>query len=668
MTERVKRQLKLLNDRTYRKLRHAPEQDPETVILQWDKQTEAGEAARFAYACFCEKEAVFHGEDLFGFNRYCSGALPEKGRFGNIVIDYDTVLAKGLCGILEDVDARRPTADAKARAYYDAIAVCYNATFGLVDMYEKAAREAGNLRLADALLRVPRRGARDYYEALIMLRFLSYILRLCRCVHLPLGRFDRYMRPYYDASVAAGASEAELLELTELFFIAMNFDTDLYIGIQKGDNGQSLVLGGCDKQGNEVFGPLSEICLQASEELALIDPKINLRVNKNTPLSLYERGTKLTKQGLGFPQYSNDDIAIPFLTSLGYDLEDARDYAMAACWEFIVSGNGADIPNRNSFDYPKVIEKATREALPGAESFEAFLEAVGVAIERECDALIAHCNARPATVPEVLISSFVSPTIERGRDISGGGAKYNNYGLHGAGLSTAADALAAIRECVFERKYCTKEELLAALEADFVGYESLQRKLLDCPKMGNNDDRADRLGCYLMQRYSSYLNGKPNNRGGIYRAGTGSAMVYITHAAAVGATADGRRAGAPFASSYSPSPDARLRGPLSNIQSFTKFDLRKICNGGPFTIEIHDTVFRNDEGERKVAQLVKTYIDLGGHQIQINAINRDRLLDAQAHPENYPNLIVRVWGWSGYFTELDTVYQNHIIKRMEFTV
>ena len=667
MTERVKRQLKLLNDRTYRTRRVSPLLPPDEAERQWDPYTDAGDAERFVYACSCEKEPVFHGEDLFGFNRYCTGAL-SKGRFGNVVIDYETVLSKGLCGILADADARRATADAQAISYYDAIRTCYEAAFGLVDRYEQAARAEGNVRLADALLQVPRYGARNYYEALIVLRFLSYILRMNRCVHLPLGRFDCYMKPYYEASLAAGATEAELLELTELFFIAMNFDTDLYIGIQKGDNGQSLVLGGCDREGNEVFGALSEICLQASEELALIDPKINLRVNQSTPLALYERGTRLTKQGLGFPQYSNDDIAIPFLISLGYDPADARDYAMAACWEFIVTGNGADVPNRNSFNYPKVIEKATKEHLLASESFEAFLEAVGREMELECDRMIAHCNEVKPRSPDVLISSLIQPTVLRGKPISRGGAKYNNYGFHGSGMSTAADALAAIRACIYEQRYCSKETLLAALEADFVGYEELRRWLLDCPKMGNNDDRVDALGCFLMERFSSYLNGKPNERGGIYRAGTGSAMTYITHAAKVGATADGRKAGTPFASSYSPSPDARLRGPLSNIQSFTKFDLRKICNGGPFTIEIHDTVFRNDEGEKKVAQLIKAYIDLGGHQIQINAINRERLLDAQAHPENYPNLIVRVWGWSGYFTELDTVYQNHVIKRMEFTV
>ena len=667
MTDLVKRQLKLLNDRAYRARRVAPAIPPEEAELQWDKYTESGDAARFAYAVSCEKEAVFHGEDLFGFNRYCTGAL-EHGRFGNVVVDYEGILSKGLCGILAEADALRPTADAEAIRYYDAIRACYEAAFSLVDMYEQAARKAGNLRLADALLQVPRHGARSYYEALIVLRFLSYILRLNRCVHLPLGRFDVYMKPYYEASLAAGATEAELLELTELFFIAINFDTDLYIGIQKGDNGQSLVLGGCDRTGCEVFGPLSEICLQASEELALIDPKINLRVNKSTPLSLYERGTRLTKQGLGFPQYSNDDVAIPFLTSMGYDLEDARDYAMAACWEFIVSGNGADIPNRNAFDYPRVVEKATREHLMECDTFESFLAAVGAAMDERCDQMIAHCNEPHRYTPEVLISSFILPTVQRGRTVQNGGAKYNNYGFHGAGMSTAADALCAIREGVYERREITKEQLLAALEADFVGHEALRERLLSYPKMGNNDDRADSLGCWLMERFSSYLNGKPNDRGGIYRAGTGSAMTYISHAAKIGATADGRRAGTPYASSYSPSPDARLQGPLSNIQSFTKFDLTKICNGGPFTIEIHDTVFRNDEGERKVAQLVKAYIDLGGHQIQINAINRDRLLDAQKNPENYPNLIVRVWGWSGYFTELDTVYQDHVIRRMEFTV
>ena len=145
-------------------------------------------------------------------------------------------------------------------------------------------------------------------------------------------------------------------------------------------------------------------------------------------------------------------------------------------------------------------------------------------------------------------------------------------------------------------------------------------------------------------------------------------MAYVFSARECPATADGRRSGEYYSSSYSPSLSVRLNGPLSVIQSFTKFDMTRIINGGPLTMEIHDTVFRNEDGIRKVAQLVEAYIRLGGHQLQLNAINRERLLDAREHPEDYPNLIVRVWGWSGYFCELDPEYQEHIITRAEFGV
>jgi len=145
-------------------------------------------------------------------------------------------------------------------------------------------------------------------------------------------------------------------------------------------------------------------------------------------------------------------------------------------------------------------------------------------------------------------------------------------------------------------------------------------------------------------------------------------MEYVLSSEGVPATANGRRAGQPYPSSFSPSMDVKTSGLLSVIQSFTKYDMTNIINGGPLTLELHDTVFRNDEGIDKVAQLVRAFVRLGGHQLQLNAINRDRLLDAQKHPENYPNLIVRVWGWSGYFNELDVKFQDHIIRRVEYSV
>ena len=267
------------------------------------------------------------------------------------------------------------------------------------------------------------------------------------------------------------------------------------------------------------------------------------------------------------------------------------------------------------------------------------------------------------------LSIFVDGCLEKGLDLSQGGAKYYNYGCHGAGIATAADALEAVRTVIFEEKSITPDELLAALDADFKGYEVLQNRLLSCAKMGNNVDTVDAIASELMETFAASMNHKPNDRyGGVWRAGTGSAMEYISSARVCPATADGRHAGEAYGCSFSPAITTRLDGPLSVIQSFTKFDLTKICNGGPLTLEVHDTVFRNAEGEKKVAQLVKAFIHLGGHQLQINSINRDRLLDAQEHPEKYPNLIVRVWGWSGYFCELDREYQDHVIRRTEFRV
>lgn len=143
-------------------------------------------------------------------------------------------------------------------------------------------------------------------------------------------------------------------------------------------------------------------------------------------------------------------------------------------------------------------------------------------------------------------------------------------------------------------------------------------------------------------------------------------MYYVWCSQSLGATADGRKSGEPFSANYSPSLGVATKGVLSVIQSFTKADLKKTCNGGPLTLEFHDTVFRNDEGLHKVAALVKTFILKKGHQLQLNSVNRDILLDAKIHPDAHKNLIVRVWGWSGYFNELDPEYQEHVIRRLEY--
>ena len=634
MTEKTKKLLDHLNKRDYRKLRN----DTDFMLYELDD---------------------------FGFNRRCPRRI--NGSQGNVTPNYKRVLELGFNKIKDQINSSiGSTADEQKRAYGKQMIDKIDEAISLADTYKDIALRAGNKRLYSALCRIPRLPAESFYEACVFIKLCVYMLRDEPSDHLGFGRFDQYMYSYYLADKEKGISDEEIFETLENFYISINLDTDLYSGVQQGDNGQSMVLGGYDRDGNCVYNELSKMCMQASLELNLIDPKINLRVNKTTPDEIYEFATLLTKQGLGFPQYCNDDIVIPGLIKLGYDPDDAIDYTVAACWEFIIPGKGFDAPNIRTMDFPSVTNNAIKANLLKCESFDSLLDAVCIAIKNRCDELIDSCmrfkyGIRP------FCSIFFDGCIESLTDMGHGGTKYLNFGCHGLGIANAADALAATKKTIYDDRSAEKQELLDALENNYEGYQELRNILRNCPKMGNNDDYVDNIAISLMNSFSDNMNNRDNGHGGIWRAGTGSAMDYFKVGSKCPATADGRLAGTPYSSSFSPSLDVKTTGILSVIISFTKYDMTRIINGGPLTLELHDTVLRNDEGIKKTAQLVKSFIRLGGHQLQLNSINRERLLDAQKHPENYPNLIVRVWGWSGYFNELDLPYQEHVIRRTEFT-
>jgi len=667
MTERIKELLEILKSGSYKSRRSSRE-----IVLTPEEEALSPfmkDAILLKTTLEAEEPHLLKG-DRIGFNRsnitgysgFSQYDLEYRWALGNIVPDYEKFLNHGMDSVKEEIKMRLTTCSQDQQEFLEAALLCVDSVLSFTDRYCAAAQTAGADALHSCLCRVPRQGASTLLEACVFLKLIIFTLRCNYCTHITLGRFDKYMRPFYQADLAAGMTREALLEIIEEFFISINFDTDLYQGVQQGDNGQSLVLGGCGS-----FDDFSHLCMEAALELNLIDPKINLRVDNDTPDALYEYATLMTKQGMGFPQYCNDDIVIPGLIRLGYTPEDAADYAVAACWEFIIPGKGMDVPNIIVMNFPKVIGDTIQSHLLDSISFEELLQKAKASIITECDRLMEASRAFHLK-PSPYLSVFVEGCLASGRDITQQGAIYNNYGCHGAGISTAADSLAAIREVIFETKEYTKQELLDALNNDFAGFDALRNRLLGCPKMGNGDSRVDSLGYFLMDCFSGYLNNKPNPVGGIFRAGTGSAHEYWYSARNVGATADGRHAYQPYGCSFSPSLEARLSGPLSCIRSFTGYDLTKISNGGPLTLEIHDTVFRNDQGIRKVAQLVKAFITLGGHQLQLNCVNRDVLLDALEHPEDHKNLIVRVWGWSGYFNELELPFQEHIIKRTEFTV
>jgi formate C-acetyltransferase len=255
--------------------------------------------------------------------------------------------------------------------------------------------------------------------------------------------------------------------------------------------------------------------------------------------------------------------------------------------------------------------------------------------------------------------------LEKGRDMSHG-LEYNNFGLHGTGISCGADQLAAVKTLIFDSGTVEKKRLLQAMETDFAGDRELQWLLRNkAPKMGR-DESADELGDILLGYFADSLENLRNERGGIWRAGTGSAMYYVWHSRELPATADGRGAGEYLPANFSPSLFLTNSGPLSVLLGFSPKSLLRTSNGGPMTLEIHDTVFNDEANIKKVAGLARAYIQNGGHQLQLNAVNGDKLRAAQKEPVKYRDLIVRVWGWSGHFVELDKCYQNQILKRVEF--
>lgn len=662
MTDRVQSILALLKSKEYRKQRRHV--DETNFFEDHQKYLDPRVSCDTFRRVLALETPMFYGDDRFGF--YQSTDLCVLALVGNVTIDYEKLLKGGFAPILETVkDSMAKTDDAEKKTYGACMLDSIGALLDYVEVYRAAAEQRGLIELAQALRRVPLHGAESFYEACVFMRLLAFFLRCGNVNHLTLGRFDQYMYPYFLNSRNAGSSDAELLELVEEFFLSLNFDTDLYSGIQQGDNGQSMVLGGYDLDGTDRYNDLSEMCLTASLELSLIDPKINLRVNKTTPLERFVFGTRLTKRGLGFPQYCNDDVVIPGLIKLGYEPADAANYTVAACWEYIIPGKGADVPNLNIMDFPRTVGGAVREHLTACATYEALEEYVEKAIAARCDEVIEQGSVYDEhRVP--LLSACLTGTDKTLTDAAYGGVRYHNFGCHGVGISTGADLLAAVKKTVYEEKSVSAETLTAALDADFVGFEELRNRLLDCPKMGDNDDYVDSIAIFLMRTFGKHLNGRSNKRGGVWRAGTGSAMEYLRFGQLCPATPDGRKSGGCYGANFSPSLEARPAGLLSVIRSFTKYDMTDIINGGPLTLELHDTVLKNETGIEKTAMLVREFIRMGGHQLQLNSIDREKLLDAQKHPEAYPNLIVRVWGWSGYFNELDVGYQEHVIKRLEF--
>lgn len=393
MTEKVEAMLNYVRSQKYRVERIANE----NYDMTWAREKHPLLYRTIMLEDFLGRETPYLlPGDIFGFNRrniYCPHYYRDGkkcfGNEGNITPDYRGVMEKGFERILEEIDHYESINTDRA-TFYKAMRRDVAAVLDICERYRVCAEESGNRKLAEALLQVPSKPPRSFYEACLFFKIIIYTLRCANQSHITLGRFDQYMYSYFESDLRNGVSREALFETLELLFISLNVDSDIYYGIQQGDNGQSMVLGGFDRDGHDQFNELSRFCMEASFEINMIDPKINLRVSKRTPDEIYEQGTKLTKQGLGFPQYCNDDIIAPYMISMGYDEEDAYNYTVAACWEVISPNNGNDVPNKTSFILPAVVNRALYRSLASSESFAQFMTCVKGELEKEAEETIKN--------------------------------------------------------------------------------------------------------------------------------------------------------------------------------------------------------------------------------------------------------------------------------------
>lgn len=606
-------------------------------------------------------------------------------RVHNICADWEMTLRDGLQGRRHAAGKAREqfAKDSPQYRYLNTVLDSLDSVEKLVKKYQDKACELKRWDIVAALQSIIDGKPKSFYHALQSLRFFQGVLWMNGHNHIGFGRFDQYMWPYLKKDLECNRLNIDKAEdLVSEFIISVNRDVGVYPGIQKGDNGQSLMLGGVTKNGERGDNPLTLIVLKVASELSLPDPKINLRIDKSTPQEILVRAAELIQKGMGFPQFSHDDVVIPSLVNNGYELEDARQYTVAACWEFIIPGKGMDVPNVNALSFPYEIDTAIRKGLKYKSSFNKIMQDVRKNIINRVALYVDHLKDICFWPPAPLYSALMTDCIERGLDINNGGAKYCNYGIHGSGCANAADALAALRYVVFDTGLADADTFLSALNNNWEGYEDLREFVLTkSPKVGNNDDRADRYLPFLFESFYEgcvKCSGILNKRGakiGI-RAGTGSAMYYVwlvkdcrpnSLEPVVKATADGRKEGEFISANLAPSIGVKSAGPISCMQSFSKIPYEYICNGGPITMELLPSCFKGKPGTIQIINLLKVFLWLNCQQLQLNMVCAEQLIEAKQNPDKYKNLIVRVWGWSARFVDLDEDFQNQIIQRSFFS-
>jgi formate C-acetyltransferase len=506
---------------------------------------------------------------------------------------------------------------------------------------------------------------RSFQEALQLFWSAAIIHKVEDQSCLPIGRFDQDLYPFYKKDRDAGLlTQEEALELIECLFIKLNLESDLTT-----DTCENITLSGQDITGKDATNELTYLCLDASLDLKLADPKINVRFHQNSPKRLWMKCCELVKAGLGgFPTFFNDDANISGLIKLGIPLEDARLYSCDGCQEIIIPGKGDFYPTFTGVSFLGCLLQVLNRP-ESYTSFDEFMEQYKHQLSEAIKDAVIFGNLKDATMAKLSPTPFLSATlegcIEKSRDKTAGGAVYNFTGCLGRAFSHGVNSLAVIKKIVFDEHLYSMATFRDALANNWDGYERLRQLAVNrVPKYGNDDDYVDDLAVSVADHFIHEVLKYQNPRGGRYYPGIFT-FHHVTRGKFLGASPDGRLAGEGLTSHISPVVGTDINGPTAVINSATKICRLQPPEGAALGVRFHPSAIQGESGVQNLIAFIKTFMDQGGICIQFNVVDSKTLRHAQQSPEEYRNLIVRVWGFSAYFVTLTRQYQDDVIARTE---
>ncbi len=621
---------------------------------------------------------------------------------GHICPDSALWLELGPSGLIEKAKKSLASCDEDKKEFYECTIIVLEGVCTFMKRYHDMIEEmledeySESLRkVADNCLNLSQRPPHSFHEAVQSLWFLFVILHMeSNASSFSPGRMDQYLYPYYKHDIEIDVIDRQdALELLECLWLKFNqivylrnqHSAKYFAGFPIGFN---IAIGGLDKDGNDIYNDLSLLCLKAQYHLGLPQPNLSVRLNKNSSHELMYEAIKVVSKGSGMPQFFNDEAIVKTLINdLEIEKEDAYNYAIVGCVELTTHGNNLGWSDAAMFNLNKALELTLNHGkclitneqigldLGSLETYEtfkdlekAFIQQIDYFIEEMMKAENIVERIHQECLPTAFLSTVIDDCLEKGLDVTRGGAKYNLSGIQMIQVANLADSFAAIKQLVYDEQIITKHELLQSLQDNFDNHEITQTMLLHkAPKYGNDIEWVDRLGAKWAEYFRARMKDYKNYRGGLYHTGMYTVSAHVPMGENVGASPDGRNALEPLADGgMSPVYGRDLKGPTAVLKSVSRLNNSLTTNGGLLNMKFLPEFFKNDHQINKFESFLRAFIDLEIPHIQFNVVNKEDLIDAKQHPEKHPTLTIRVAGYTAYFTELAGKLQDEIIERTSY--